>query len=86
MRKVLLTLAFAASAFAAATVTSRADDCDYGYDNSGYYASGYSAGYSSYRVAHTYTATTYYDCRTVTYRVWDDYSGTYIVRTRTVCN
>jgi hypothetical protein len=80
MRKVLLTLAFAASALTAATTASRADDCDYGYNT---YNSGYAA---SYRVARTYTTTTYSDCRTVTFRVYDDYSGTYVYRSRTVCN
>ncbi|GLS23735.1 hypothetical protein GCM10007874_67560 [Labrys miyagiensis] len=80
MRKMLLTLAFAASALTAATTVSLADDCDYGYSN------GYSSYSNSYRVTQTYSRTTYYDCRTVSYRVWDDYSQTYIYRTREVCN
>lgn len=76
MRKTLLTLAFAVGTLAAATTVSLADDCDYGY-------SSYS---NAYRVTQTYSRTTYYDCRTVSYRVWDDYSQGYIYRTREVCN
>lgn len=87
MRKAFLTLALAASAFTAATVASRADDCDDGYSNySSYDDSGYNAGYSTYRAARASVTTTYYACRTVTFRVWDSYTGTYVIGSRTVCN
>ena len=78
MRKTLLTVAFAVGVLTAATTASLADDCDYGYSNNSYS--------NSYSVTQTYSRTTYYDCRTVSYRVWDDYSQTYIYRTREVCN
>ncbi|MEW9310604.1 hypothetical protein ACETRX_07535 [Labrys portucalensis] len=82
MRKIFLTLAFAATAFTAATASSFADDCDNGYASNYNYPT-YS---NSYRVTQTYSRTTYYDCRTVSYRVWDDYAQSYIYRTREVCN
>jgi len=72
MRKTLIALALAAAALAGGTSASQA-----GY----YHNDGYNYGYS-------YQPTYYYQpvCRTITFRVWDDYSYTYVYRTKQVCH
>ena len=73
MRKTLIALALAAAALAGGTSASQA----------GY---GHHYGYNSY--SYGYQPTYYYQpvCHTVTFQVWDDYSYTYVYRTRQVCN
>jgi len=70
MRKTLIALALAAAALAGGTSASQA----------GY---GHSYGYN-----YGYQPTYYYQpvCHTVTFQVWDDYSYTYVYRTKQVCN
>jgi len=69
MRKTIIALALAGAALTAGTSASQA----------GYYHNyGYNYGYQP---------TYYYQpvCHTVTFRVWDDYSYTYVYRTKQVC-
>ena len=77
MRKTLLALALAAAALTAGTSASQA----------GY---GHHYGYNSYDYGYqpTYTYQTYYQpvCHTVTFSVWDEYSCSYVYRTKEVCN
>ena len=75
MRKTLIALALAAAALAGGTSASQA----------GY---GHHYGYNSYGYSSGYQPTYYYQpvCHTVTFQVWDDYSYTYVYRTKEVCN
>ena len=78
MRKTLLALALAAAALTAGTSASQAGyGHHYGYNS-------YNYGYS-YNYQPTYYQPTYY-CHTVTVTVWDDYSCSYVYRTKQVCN
>ena len=73
MRKTIIALALAAAALTAGTSASQAG-YGYGYHNS------YSYGYQQ-----TYYQPTYY-CHYVTFQVYDDYSCSYVYRTKQVCN
>ena len=76
MRNTIIALALAAAALTAGTSASQAGYGhgyrSYGYDN-------YSYGYQQ----------TYYQphyCRTVSFRVWDDYACEYVYRTKQICD
>ena len=73
MRKTLIALALAAAALTAGTSASQA----------GY---GHHYGYNSY--SYGYQQTYYYQptCHTITFSVWDEYSCSYVYRTKEVCN
>ncbi|MDQ0473336.1 hypothetical protein [Labrys wisconsinensis] len=75
MRKTLLALVLAAGALGAATTASEAHYRSYG----GYGYGGYNYGYQQ-----TYYQPSY--CRTVSFRVWDDYSCEYVYRTKEICD
>ena len=78
LRKTLLAVTLAAGALVAATTGSQAH-----YYGGGY--GGYNYGYSySYRPHYNYY-NSYYSCRLVSYRVWDDYYGYYVYRTKRIC-
>jgi hypothetical protein len=78
MRKTIVALALAAAALAAGTSASQAHYYHgYGYNSYGYN----SYGYNSY--SYSYQPTYY--CHTITYSVWDDYSCSYVYRTKEVC-
>ena len=76
MRNTLLALVLAAGALGVATTASQA----------GYGHHGYQQSYD-YQPSYDYQQTSsYYDCRTVSFRVWDEYSCEYVYRTKEVCN
>ena len=77
MRKTLIALALAATALTAGTSASQAGyGHHYGYNSYGY--NSYSYGYQQ----------TYYQptCHTITFSVWDEYSCSYVYRSKEVCN
>ena len=77
MRKTILALVLAAGALGVATTASEAG---YGHHGYGYgYGNSYDYGYQQ-----TYYQPRY--CRTVSFRVWDDYSCEYVYRTKEICN
>jgi hypothetical protein len=76
MRKTLLALVLAAGALGVATTASEAHYRSYG----GY--GGYS--YGGYGYQQTYYQPHY--CRTVSFRVWDDYACEYVYRTKQICD
>lgn len=79
MRKTLIALALAGAALTAGTTASQA----HYYHSYGYNNYGYSYGYS-YQPTYYYQPSYY--CHTVTYSVWDDYSCSYVYRTKQICN
>jgi len=76
LRKTLLAATLAAGALFAATTGSQAH----------YYGGGY-GGYHNYGYSYRYYQPTYnyYSCRTITFSVWDDYSCSYVYRTKQIC-
>jgi hypothetical protein len=80
LRKTLLAVTLAAGALVAATTGSQAG---YGYGH------GYNYGYSyRYQPSYSYSygyQPYYYNCRYVKYRVYDDYYGYYVYRTKKIC-
>jgi hypothetical protein len=80
LRKTLLAATLAVGALVAATTGSQAG---YGHGY-GYGHGGYNYGYS-YRYQPHYDYSSYYSCRTISFRVWDEYSYQYVYRTKQIC-
>ena len=77
IRKTLLAATLAAGALFSATTGSQAH----------YYGGGYGHYYGGYNYSYRYAQPTYnyYSCHTVSFQVWDDYSCTYVYRTKQIC-